>query len=64
MAQQLSVLSSLPLILVTIMFSFNIIQPSFELVVLIGVLLFVADVIGWRLIAPLFNREKLISGPH
>jgi ABC-2 type transport system permease protein len=63
-AQQLSVLSSLPLILVTIMFAFNIIQPSFELVVLIGVLLFVADVIGWRLIAPLFNREKLISGPH
>jgi ABC-2 type transport system permease protein len=63
-AQQLSVLSSLPLILVTIMLSFNIIQPSFELVVLLGALLLVADVIGWRLIAPLFNREKLISGPH
>ena len=63
-AQQLSVLSSLPLILVTIALSFNVIEPSFELVVFLGALLLVADVIGWRLIAPLFNRERLISGPH
>jgi ABC-2 type transport system permease protein len=63
-AQQLSVVSSLPLLLLTVAFAFSIIEPSLELAVIFGVALLVADVLGWRLIAPLFDRERLISGPH
>jgi ABC-type Na+ efflux pump permease subunit len=63
-AQQLSVLSSLPLLFVTIAFAFNIVQPSVELAVIVGAVLLVGDAVGWRLIAPLFDRERLISGPH
>ena len=63
-AQQLSVLSSLPLLFVTIAFAFNIVQPTVELAVIVGAVLLVGDAVGWRLIAPLFDRERLISGPH
>jgi len=63
-AQQLSVLSSLPVFFVAILFAFNVIAPSLELALLLGGVLLVADVVGWRLIAPLFDRERLISGPH
>jgi ABC-type Na+ efflux pump permease subunit len=63
-AQQLSVLSSLPLFVVAILFAFGIVEPSLELALLLGAALLVADVVGWRLIAPLFDRERLVSGPH
>jgi ABC-type Na+ efflux pump permease subunit len=63
-AQQLSVLSSLPLLLITIAIAFNVIEPSLELALILGTLLVIADLVGWRVIAPLFDRERLISGPH
>ena len=63
-AQQLSVLSSLPLFAVAIVFAFGLIDPTREVVVFLAVLLLVGDVLGWRLIAPLFDRERLVSGPH
>lgn len=63
-AQQLSVLSSLPLLFLTIAFAFNVIQPTVELAAIAGAVLLVGDAVGWRLIAPLFDRERLISGPH
>jgi ABC-type Na+ efflux pump permease subunit len=63
-AQQLSVLSSLPLLIVAIAFAFNIVQPSLELGLLLGGLLLVGDLVGYRLVAQLFDRERLISGAH
>ena len=63
-AQQLSVVSSLPLLLVTILIAFSVIEPSLELAVILGAVLLIADVSAWRFIAPLFDREKLIAGPH
>lgn len=63
-AQQLSVVSSIPLILFAVLLAFGRIQPTFELAVILGALLLVADVLGWRVVAPLFDRERLISGPH
>lgn len=63
-AQQLSVLSSLPLLLLTVAIAFGIIEPSLQLALILGAILLVADAVGWRLIAPLFDRERLISGPH
>jgi ABC-2 type transport system permease protein len=63
-AQQLSVVSSLPLFAVALLLAFGIIDPTLELVVLLGGVLLVGDVVGWVLVAPLFDRERLVSGPH
>lgn len=63
-AQQLSVISSLPLFLVALLFTFEVIEPSLAIAVLLGAVLLIADVVGWWLIGPLFDRERLISGAH
>ena len=63
-AQQLSVLSSLPLLLVTIAIAFGVIEPSLELAVILGAVLLIGDALAWRVIAPLIDRERLVSGPH
>ena len=63
-AQQMSVLSSLPLLLVTIAIAFNVVQPNLELAVALGVVLLIGDIVAWRVIAPLVDRERLIAGPH
>lgn len=63
-AQQLSVLSSLPVFFIAILLAFNVIAPSLELAIFLGALLLIADIVGWRLIVPLFDRERLISGAH
>ncbi len=63
-AQQLSVVSSLPLLVLTMAFAFSVIEPSLELAVILGVVLLIADTAAWRLIAALFDRERLIAGPH
>jgi hypothetical protein len=44
--------------------AFGRIQATFELAVILGVALLIADVVGWRVIAPLFDRERLISRAH
>jgi ABC-2 type transport system permease protein len=63
-AQQLSVLSSLPLLLVTIAIAFGVIEPSLELAVILGAVLLIGDALAFRVIAPLIDRERLVSGPH
>ena len=61
-AQQLSILGSLPLLLVTVMVAFDFIHATTSLFVVVGVLLAAADAQGWRLVAPMFDRERLITG--
>ncbi len=61
-AQQLSLLASLPLAILTTLLAFDVIHPTRGLLDTIGVVLFVVDVLGWRLVSPLFNRERLITG--
>jgi ABC-type Na+ efflux pump permease subunit len=61
-AQQLSILGSLPLLVVTVLVAFDFIHATASLFVIIGVVLAVADAQGWRLVAPMFDRERLISG--
>ena len=61
-AQQLSVLASLPTIAVTTMIAFNVIHPSRALALGLGIALLVADRVGWRVVARLFDRERLIDG--
>lgn len=61
-AQQLAVLASLPTIAVTTMIALNVIRPTTGLVLGLAVALLVGNRIGWRVVAAMFNRERLIAG--
>jgi ABC-2 type transport system permease protein len=61
-AQQLSVLTSLPTVAVTSLIAFNVIHANLRLALGIGVALLVLDRLGWRVTAATFDRERLITG--
>ena len=61
-AQQLSVLASLPTIALTTLIALNVIHPSPQLAVALGVVLLIGNRLGWRLVSSLFDRERLIAG--
>jgi ABC-2 type transport system permease protein len=63
-AQQLGLLANVPLVLVTSLMAFDVIPTRAGLVIPLTALLVVADVVGWRLVVRLFDRERLISGPR
>jgi ABC-type transport system involved in multi-copper enzyme maturation permease subunit len=61
-AQQLSVLASLPTIAVTTLVALDVIHASLKLALILGVVLVVANRLGWRVVSGLFDRERLIIG--
>jgi ABC-type transport system involved in multi-copper enzyme maturation permease subunit len=61
-AQQLSLLASLPLVLLTSLIAFDVIHATTGLLLGLGVALLVVDVQGWRVVSPMFDRELLITG--
>ena len=61
-AQQLSLLGNIPLVLVTSLIAFDAIHLTTGLAVGLVAILFFGDVSGWRFVAPLFDRERLIIG--
>ena len=61
-AQQLSVLASLPPVVITSLIAFGVIHTSLKLTLGFGVALLVLDRLGWRFVSALFDRERLISG--
>ena len=61
-AQQLSLLADLPVLLVTSLIAFNAIHLTPGLAVGLAAVLLVADTLGWRIVSPMFNRERLITG--
>ncbi|HEY2916149.1 MAG TPA: hypothetical protein VGI98_02935, partial [Candidatus Limnocylindrales bacterium] len=61
-AQQLSLLGALPLLLGAAAMAYDVIHVDTKLLVIVGVALAVADVQGWRVVAPMFDRERLIAG--
>lgn len=61
-AQQLSILGALPLLAGAIVLAFGIVEVTTSLLVIVGVVLLVADLQAWRFVAPLFDRERLITG--
>jgi len=63
-AQQLTLVGSIPAVLVTSLIAFNVITPSLRLGIGIAAALLVADVVGWRVVAPMFDRERLVTGSH
>jgi ABC-2 type transport system permease protein len=60
-AQQLSVLASLPTIALITLLSLNVIHPSVQLGILFGVVLIIGNRLGWRFVSSLFDRERLIA---
>lgn len=62
-AQQLSILGSLPLVAVTSLIAFDVIHATLGLALALAVLLVLADAMGWWIVAPLFDRERLMTGP-
>jgi ABC-type Na+ efflux pump permease subunit len=61
-AQQLSVLGSLPLLAGAILLAFGMVEVTTSLLVVVGAVLLVADLQAWRFVAPMFDRERLITG--
>ena len=42
--------------------AFDVIHATIGLLIAFGAVLMVADVQAWRVVSPLFNRERLITG--
>jgi len=61
-AQQLSVLGSLPLLAILALISLNVITVSATLAIGLAAALLAIDALGWRAVAAMFDRERLITG--
>jgi ABC-type transport system involved in multi-copper enzyme maturation permease subunit len=61
-AQQLSVLASLPPVALLALLSFNIITPSLGLALGLALAFLLIDGLAWRVVAAMFDRERLITG--
>src|SRR3984957_2378818 len=61
-AQQLGTLSSIPPLAVVALVSFNVFTASVTLALVFALILLVADVILFRIVVALFDRERLITG--
>ena len=61
-AQQLSVFASLPPLAIVALLQFKVIPPSTGLALGLAAVLLAVDVLGWRAVAAMFDRERLITG--
>ena len=61
-AQQIGTLASLPPFAVTALMGFGVIRPTLALALIVGAALLVIDLLAWRLVSVMFNRERLITG--
>lgn len=61
-AQQLSVLGGLPLVVLAALIAFGVVHVTTQLTVLLGVVLLAVDLRGWRFVSLMFDRERLITG--
>jgi ABC-type transport system involved in multi-copper enzyme maturation permease subunit len=60
-AQQLGMLASLPSVAVTTLIAYNLIHATLGLALGFAALLVVLDGLGWRIVSPMFDRERLIT---
>ncbi len=63
-AQQVGLLVSLPPLFAIMLISLGVVPPSLVLAFAVAVGLLVLDAVGWRVVARLFDRERLITGTH
>jgi ABC-2 type transport system permease protein len=61
-AQQLSMLASLPSVVVTSLVGFDVIHATLGLALVAGVGLLLVNRLGWRLVSAMFDRERLVRG--
>ncbi|HEX3605674.1 MAG TPA: hypothetical protein VH134_07105, partial [Candidatus Dormibacteraeota bacterium] len=61
-AQQLGTLASLPPLAVVALLSFDVITPSVAVAVRLALALLAADIVLWRVVSSMFDRERLITG--
>jgi ABC-2 type transport system permease protein len=61
-AQQLSMLGSLPPLVILALISLNVITASTGLAVGLAAALLVIDLLAWRVVASMFDRERLVTG--
>jgi ABC-type Na+ efflux pump permease subunit len=61
-AQQLGTLASLPPLAIAALMALNVFAPSVKLALMLGVGLLAADIVMWRVVSAMFDRERLITG--
>ena len=61
-AQQLSVFASLPPLAIIALIQFKVLTPSTGLALALAAGLLIVDGLGWRAVAAIFDRERLITG--
>ena len=61
-AQQLGTLASFPPLGVVILFGAGVINPTFTVAAAFALGLLAVDVRAWRIVARMFDRERLITG--
>ena len=61
-AQQLSVFASLPPLALVALMQFKVITPSTGLALALAAVLLIVDGLGWRAVAAMFDRERLLTG--
>ena len=61
-AQQLGMLASVPLIGLFLLLAVGVIRPTFLVAILFAVVLLLIDVRASRLVARMFDRERLVTG--
>jgi ABC-type Na+ efflux pump permease subunit len=61
-AQQLAALAMLPMIAISALFTFRLVHPTLTLLATALALLIVLDVVGWRVVSAMFDRERLLTG--
>lgn len=61
-AQQLGTLASLPALGVAALMAYRVIEPSIAVAVILASALAVLDVAAWRVVAAMFDRERLVTG--
>jgi len=61
-AQQLGTFASLPPLAIVALMSFNVITPTLGLALGLAAGLLIVDVLGWRAVAAMFDRERLVTG--
>jgi ABC-2 type transport system permease protein len=63
-AQQLSVLGSVPPLVIVALMSLNVITVSTALAIGLAAALLAVDLLAWRVVAAMFDRERLVTGRH
>jgi ABC-2 type transport system permease protein len=61
-AQQLGTLASLPPLVVVALIDLQILTPSVGLALVFGLVLLIADVLMYRVVSGMFDRERLLTG--